>query len=58
MAKFVRLGLLAAAVLSVAACNGLSGSSPSSAPSQSEYHDSGAHSGTYPGPGTHDPNRD
>lgn len=52
----VRLGLLAAAMLGLAACNVFSGSSQSSAPPQGGYYNNDLH-GNYPGPGTHDPNR-
>jgi hypothetical protein len=53
------LALVVAAVLALAACNGMFGSSSStsSAPSQSGGYNSSRDSGAL-GPGTHDQNRD
>jgi hypothetical protein len=59
MKRFIRPALLAAGAAMLTACSMFQPSQQQSpTPAPSSYNDGGAHSGNYPGPGTHDPNRD
>jgi hypothetical protein len=60
MKRLVRVGLIVAGVAALGACSMFDNSPSAPAPqsSQSGYYDSQSHSSGYPGPGTHDQNRD